>query len=330
MLCAYSSCEKNNPVSNKTVLSIAIKNHKNIDSIVVYDKSNSWHIASCIRFTESSKSKDTLLNIEQKIYQLYVFSEDKQLSFGEVLLSPNSKITLEIDENTPNASATYSGDHNNINTYLAFKANAEKQLSNTIMPGIETTALDELIHKTNTEITNTGLKLQTPDSIANKGIQQFEDFSAILRMKNTKYRYKNNLISKNGNSFYVKTSAQDSIHLSTFKGKYLYIDVWATWCKPCKVEYPLLKTLEQQLYSKNTVDIISISMDREFDKWTNYLDKNSMEGHHFHTTHDSEFVKFYDIGALPRFILLNPEGTIISADAIRPSNSEILNYLSSL
>jgi thiol-disulfide isomerase/thioredoxin len=194
---------------------------------------------------------------------------------------------------------------------------------------METSILDDLILKNRTDVRNKGLQLQIPDSTSNNGIKQFEDFSSILKKKNAKYTYKNNLVGKNGNAFYLKTSAQDSVNLSSFKGKYLYIDVWATWCKPCKVEYPLLKTLENKLSSSNSVDVISISMDREFDKWKSYVEKNNMKGHHFHTKHDSEFVKYYDIGALPRFILIDPKGQIVSADAIRPSNPDILDYLKS-
>jgi hypothetical protein len=52
-----------------------------------------------------------------------------------------------------------------------------------------------------------------------------------------------------------------------------------------------------------------------------------MEGLQLHSGSKSDFVKFYDIGALPRFILLDKEGKVISPDEIRPSNPETLTKL---
>ena len=329
MSCFCISC-KNDPISNKTIISVSITNHKNIDSLIVYDKTNSWHIASCIRFTKGSKAMDTLVDIEQKLYQLYLFSAGKQSSFGEIVLSPNSAITLELNENAPYASATYSGDHNNSNNYLAFLSKTEKALSNKVMKGLDTAVLEDLLIQNKSFIKDKAFELKISDSIASTGLKQFEDFSSVLQKKNIKYAYKSSLVGKNGNEFYLKSGTKDSVSLSSFKGKHLYIDVWATWCKPCKVEYPLLKALEKELSSSNSIDIISISMDREFDKWASYVENNDMKGYHFHTKHNSEFVKFYDIGALPRFILLDPNGQIVSADAMRPSDPEIRNYLKSI
>lgn len=329
ILCSCLSC-KNDTTSNKTIISVAITNHKNIDSIIVYDKTNSWHIASCIRFAKSSRATDTVIDIEHKLYQLYLFSAGKQSSFGEIVLSPNSNITLKLNENAPYASATYSGDHNNSNNYLAFLSKTEKALSTKIMKGMDTAVLKDLLIQNKSFIKDKGFALKIPDSIASTGLKQFEDFSSVLQKKNTKYAYKSSLVGKNGNEFYLKSSIKDSVSLSSFKGKYLYIDVWATWCKPCKVEYPLLKALEKELSSSNSIDIISISMDREFDKWAAYVENNDMKGYHFHTKHNSEFVKFYDIGALPRFILIDPNGLIVSADAMRPSDPQIRNYLKSI
>ena len=160
--------------------------------------------------------------------------------------------------------------------------------------------------------------------------EDFQKFSDILKVKNEKYLYKASLVNQIGNQFDFKDVHNKVKRLEDYKGKYVYIDVWATWCKPCKVEYPFLKKLEEHFETKKEVQIISISTDRKFEQWKNHLLENNLEGVQLHSGDDSEFVKFYDIGALPRFIMLDKEGKIMSSDEIRPSNPELLPKLNAM
>ena len=63
------------------------------------------------------------------------------------------------------------------------------------------------------------------------------------------------------------------------KGKYLYIDVWATWCAFCKREIPLLKRLEEEYHGKN-IEFVSISVDdkKQHDKWRQTIVDREMTG----------------------------------------------------
>ncbi|PCI33675.1 MAG: hypothetical protein COB60_07530 [Flavobacteriaceae bacterium] len=121
--------------------------------------------------------------------------------------------------------------------------------------------------------------------------------------------------------------------LDDFKGKFVYIDVWATWCGPCKSEIPYLKELEEEFQGKN-IAFISLSVDKKsaHDNWRNMIASKNMGGVQLFSDEDfnSEFIKEYAITAIPRFILLDTEGKIIDSDASRPSNpktKELLNYL---
>ncbi|MDB0602841.1 TlpA disulfide reductase family protein [Tenacibaculum maritimum] len=110
-------------------------------------------------------------------------------------------------------------------------------------------------------------------------------------------------------------------------GKYLYIDVWATWCGFCKREIPLLKRLEQQYVGKN-IEFVSISVDSKnaYDKWRTTIEEKEMSGVQLFAdkSFTSDFIKKYSIKGLPRFILIDPEGKIISPNAPRPSEGEKL------
>jgi len=121
--------------------------------------------------------------------------------------------------------------------------------------------------------------------------------------------------------------------LSDFKGSYVYIDVWATWCAPCKVQIPFLEEIEKEYHDKN-IKFVTISVDKEkdYDKWKNMVMAKNMSGIQLIAPHDfsSEFVKAYGINAIPRFILIDPQGKIVDYDTNRPSDPELKNLLNSI
>ena len=124
-----------------------------------------------------------------------------------------------------------------------------------------------------------------------------------------------------------------TMSLSDLKGKYVYIDVWATWCGPCLREIPSLKEVEKQFHDKN-IAFVSTSVDvaKDHDKWVAMVNDMNLGGIQLFADNDmsSEFIKNYGIKGIPRFILLDPEGNIVSADAPRPSNPRLVELLNSL
>lgn len=114
--------------------------------------------------------------------------------------------------------------------------------------------------------------------------------------------------------------------LEDFKGKYVYIDVWATWCGPCKAEIPSLKAKEAKYHDSN-IEFVSISIDNKkaYEAWRNMITEKELGGSQLIADNDwkSDFVQDYKINGIPRFILIDPEGKIVSADAPRPSNDKL-------
>jgi len=121
--------------------------------------------------------------------------------------------------------------------------------------------------------------------------------------------------------------------LSDLKGKYVYIDVWATWCGPCKREIPSLKKVEKDFHNKN-IAFVSTSIDvaTAHDKWSAMVKNEELGGIQLIADKDwkSQFVQDYGIQGIPRFILVDPEGNIVSADAPRPSDPKLVALLESL
>ncbi len=117
------------------------------------------------------------------------------------------------------------------------------------------------------------------------------------------------------------------VSLEGMKGKNVYIDVWATWCGPCKREIPHLQKLEEEYHDKN-VEFVSISVDTP-DKeanWKKMVQDKQMSGTQLITGNgwDSPFVRSYMISGIPRFILLDSEGKIVSSNAPRPSSGNAI------
>ena len=112
------------------------------------------------------------------------------------------------------------------------------------------------------------------------------------------------------------------------KGKYLYIDVWATWCAYCKREIPLLKKLKEEYHGKN-IEFVSISVDAndDYDKWKQTIVDREMTGIQLFSGKelaDLEWAQKFLIKGLPKFIIIDPDGNIVNPNAPVPSQGERL------
>ena len=125
----------------------------------------------------------------------------------------------------------------------------------------------------------------------------------------------------------------NTVSLDDLKGKYVYVDVWATWCGPCKKEIPYLKELDEE-YDGKDLAIVSLSIDKQENKqkWLTMIKQEELKGIQILADKDwdSEFVTAYNITGIPRFILIDPEGKILDANAPRPSDPRLKELLSSL
>lgn len=115
-----------------------------------------------------------------------------------------------------------------------------------------------------------------------------------------------------------------SSRLSDLFGKVLYIDVWATWCGPCCAEIPYLEKLAAHYKNDARLEIVSVSVDADHQAWKNKLAKDKPQWKQFLL---EDFTKLYNINGIPRFLLIDRTGKIITVDAPRPSDPEIIPWL---
>ena len=130
-----------------------------------------------------------------------------------------------------------------------------------------------------------------------------------------------------------ENNAGGKTSLDDLKGKYIYIDVWATWCAPCRKEIPFLKEVEKAYHGKN-IEFVSLSIDKQadHDKWKKMIVDQALGGIQLLADKDwkSQFVQDYLIQGIPHFILLDPNGNIVSPNAPRPSDKELITLFNRL
>lgn len=124
------------------------------------------------------------------------------------------------------------------------------------------------------------------------------------------------------------TTEGNNVTIADLRGKVVYIDVWATWCGPCKKEIPMLKTLESFYHGKD-VEFVSVSTDQDVQKWKDFVAKEALGGLQLHQSDNIDLTvsKNFMVNSIPRFILLDKNGKIISADAPRPSSDAVIKAM---
>lgn len=115
-------------------------------------------------------------------------------------------------------------------------------------------------------------------------------------------------------------------HVADFKGKYVYIDLWATWCAPCRREIPFLRKLEEEYKGRNIV-FVSLATDARKADWAKVVKEQSMTGIQLFLGKGSRFQTAYKADGIPHFILLDPEGKVVNANMLRPSSPDVRAYL---
>lgn len=129
--------------------------------------------------------------------------------------------------------------------------------------------------------------------------------------------------------FHFEDLNGNKVSLKDLKGNYLFLDVWATWCGPCKKEIPFLQKLEEKMKGKK-ITFVSISVDSKRQDWEKMVKEEHLGGVQLFAGQDKAFMKEFEIEFIPRFILIDKKGKMVKIFMSRPSEPETEEFLMGL
>ncbi|MDN3493190.1 TlpA family protein disulfide reductase [Winogradskyella bathintestinalis] len=274
----------------------------------------------------------------------YSFQHGKE--YGQIYLKNNNHTTFETDNNAFVDSMEFKGDASDINNFSVQSFLISKQY---FTEDLISSGTKEDVEKAieNYKSDYEGLKNKYADvdsvqvAVMDKNvegtIQQLSRFmSSKLATRDEFPKGSPSPAFENYENF-----AGGEMSLSDFKGKYVYFDIWATWCGPCIREIPSLKKIEEQYKDKN-IQFVSISIDEgrgykgnkvaAYEAWKKMVADKDLGGTQLIADDGfkSTFIRDYKINGIPRFILVDPEGNIVNADAPRPSSTVLIELFDEL
>ena len=123
----------------------------------------------------------------------------------------------------------------------------------------------------------------------------------------------------------LKSSHNTDVNLSSFQGKYILLDFWASWCGPCRVGNKKLVKLHNEI-SPDTIEIIGISIDTDANKWLKAIEKDKIKFTQLIDPKgfDSNTAVQFGVEELPSKFLFSPDGILI---AINPTEEELTELI---
>ena len=122
-----------------------------------------------------------------------------------------------------------------------------------------------------------------------------------------------------------------NLSLDQFKGQVVYVDFWASWCGPCRQQFPYSRTMKEKLSDKQKKKIVFlyISIDDKIENWKKAIDDLKIDGEHGISPGgwSSEVCRKYGISSIPRYMIIGRDGKIIDENAPRPSDPDLLQRL---
>ena len=132
-------------------------------------------------------------------------------------------------------------------------------------------------------------------------------------------------------NFTAETSRGEKISLSDYRGKYVLLDFWASWCGPCRNILPEIKVLYDKYYPSGKFDVLGISKDKDRQKWLEGIKEEALPWKNilFSEVKLSDKQQFNSVTSLPQLILIGPDGKVLlnvcGADKIVPMRDMINN-----
>jgi thiol-disulfide isomerase/thioredoxin len=329
-LLIMSACSQEQP-KNYMTLSGQLENNK--DTVLTI--ANKKEVIKQININTAGAFKDTL-----KIETGAIYTIQTGNNRAAIYLKNGFNITLKGDAENLMKSLKFSGEGSDNSNFIIAQIEKSQSLGNPqLILDLEEALFIKKVDQLKFEYDSILTSYNNLDSTLYNSIHE-QNNQLVTYFNNTynknKVMGKGILSPKFENYMDVKGGEKS---LDSFKGKYVYIDVWATWCRPCIQQIPYLQALEKEYHNKN-IEFVSISTDESRrsggsweaaeKKWRGFIKKKNMTGVQLWSGQDYSFQQAYQINSIPRFILIDPEGKIVEANAARPSDPALKSLFTSL
>ncbi len=220
------------------------------------------------------------------------------------------------------------------------------QVSRMVLASLPDGSLDERIGAVKARFGNEQVRQAAIDRLLTQYVNDFpyaaryeeglSELAALTRKHGLDARYleefRTRKVSIPGSPFPGQATLFDldgrEVDFARYRGKYVYVDLWASWCVPCIREIPVLKRLEAELENKDVV-FLSISLDEDEAAWKRKVGELSLKGNLL-VDRGGLLAKALRVRGIPFFLIYDREGKLLEYGAPRPSSADIKPKLEAL
>lgn len=266
---------------------------------------------------------------EESFYVLFDGTE-----YAQLYLKNGYDLKVSLDASKFDATIRFTGNGSDVNNFLAdYMLREQKFDYEAVLASPDMAAFEKVVAQKKTDDFAFLDKAKLDSKFVETMKENIEASMNSLKMYYQQSQKNKKLNNTKAPGFEYVNHAGGKTKLDDLKGKYVYIDVWATWCGPCRAEIPSLKAVEEHFHGKNIAFVsISVDVDKDFEKWNKFVTDKQLGGIQLFADKNwnSDFIQAFGIDSIPRFILIAPDGAVIDADAKRPSNPQLTQQLEEL
>jgi len=264
----------------------------------------------------STQLKDLITIFGKKNYEV-----EKAMSDLDSLGRSGSQDSLQM----MTAIATRNNAVQDLNTYLKQVLNSN---SNATICALALSWSSHSFSKSEFESSLSDMLRKYPDNTVLQALKQNWDLQ--MAQMDRQESNDNSWVGKQAPELSLPDVNGRSIALSSYKGKYLLVDFWASWCGPCRAENPNVVKAHNEFRGKNFA-ILGVSLDKEKDAWQEAIQSDKLDWTHVSDLKywSSKAVETFKFNGIPFNVLIDPQGKVIAeglrGEALEDKLKEVLN-----
>ena len=319
------ACKNEHELKDYVTLSGKIENAISKELKIINNRNE---VIKTIALNDDNSFTDTL-KVTKGVYSMTDGNE-----FATLFLENGYDISISLDTKEFDKTLTFSGNGSDASNYLVKKTLLQEETFNNIndLYALEKDVFINSLEDKKNEFVNLRKGYNLDSTLV---AEDQKDTEMLFKFLGDRYDKASKMAKLKGTPSPKFVDYENykggTTSLDDLKGKFVYIDVWATWCGPCKREIPFLKEVEKEFHEKN-IAFVSISVDKleAHEAWKTMIKEKELGGIQLFAGTDNQFTGDYQIDGIPRFILIDDKGNVVDPDAPRPSNPKLKEVLNNL